>query len=164
MRLQEELKSLNLLSEQLKREHQRSGTQITYSLSDFEKATLSPNERKGIFHLVLPFCDFDKKRKDRELKHCDLDYIYIKIGKRFRRENQKRDEQSGLILRDEFTPYDGFLRMTYFYEHKGQLLGRCSDGYAYELPLDTKLYIAYRKLYQDLDFCIKLLRTQLNQS
>ena len=163
MRLKEELRLLNLLSERLKRDHYLCGTKITYSLSDFEKTEGEKDESKGLYHLVIPFCDFDKERRDRELQHCDLDYVYIKIGKRFRYHNQQKDRGSGLVLKDRFVPYDGFLKMTYFYEHEGHLLGRCSDGYAYELPLDTPLYIEYRRLYQDLDRCIKLLKAQLRQ-
>jgi len=163
MCLKEELRLLNLLSERLterlKRDHYLRGTELTYALSNSPISGDDQEEEKGLYHVVIPFCDFNKERQSGKLQHCNPDYVYIKIGKRFRHANRVIEG----YLNDKFVPYFGFLKMSLFQEYQGQLLGRCSDGYAYELPLDTLLYVEHRKLYEDLDRCVKLLKAQLCQ-
>ena len=153
------LRKLRVLADRLQKDHHENGTKIRYSLSDSSISGNDPDEAIGLYHLVIPFCDFEVKRKNGLLPHCNLDYIYIKTGERFRHEK----EQSGELFASRFVPYAGFLRMTYFQERDGQLLGRCSDGYSYKLPLDTPLYIEHRKIYQGIETCIKLLLVQQNQ-
>ena len=159
MGLEKELILLKNMSDLLKFEHHSSGTEIVYSLSDSSISGDDQDEKNGLYHTALSFADFELKRKSGELQHYDLDYIYIKIGKRFRHALEGFDA----TFPNEFLPYPGYLKMSYFEKYDGKLLARCSDGYAYELPLDTLFYIEQRRIHEDLDLCIKHLLAQQNQ-
>ena len=95
MRLKEELRLLNLLSERLKRDHYLRGTEIVFSLSDSPISGDDQDEEKGLYHLVVPFRDLITKKELYKFDYCNLDYIYVKIEKRFRHGNPERPRLRG---------------------------------------------------------------------
>jgi len=143
--LQREIDLLCTRRKSLKRKYFSKATSVTYALSDLVDVNPVsyhdlPQEVQGHYHITAPFNNFERNQFD----HCDLNEILIKIGKRAQKE--------------ELIPYDYFLRLGRYWVENNELIVWASDGHAYTLPLNTTLYLPYRKVYKDLDECIDRLR------
>ena len=119
--------------ERIESYYEQSSTPLTYfKLLDAREMTYG--EAESFYHIVVPLFEFNT----REFNYCNLDEIFVGLGKRHCR------------LTDTSIVYDGFLSFSRWRTSQGKFIIRASDGIVYELEKTTLLYLQFRRIDKSL--------------